>query len=112
VPDRARFNPDAAPYGFGNWPGHLAMGAFNHSIIEPYTGRLEGKDYLKDIQMEHMRILADEYETEIMVRFSVSAWLLSFGSTYANSGATLAVQTGRLSLLPSGITKLPRLDGR
>lgn len=64
-----RFNPDAGPYGFGNWPGHLATGAYNHSIIEPYTGRLEGKDYLKDIQMEHMRILADEYETEIMVRF-------------------------------------------
>ncbi|KAF8594671.1 glycoside hydrolase [Ceratobasidium sp. AG-I] len=60
------FNPDAGPYGFGNWPGHLATGAYNHSIIEPYTGRLEGKDYLKDIQMEHMRILADEYETEIM----------------------------------------------
>ncbi|KAG8737853.1 hypothetical protein FRC10_007585, partial [Ceratobasidium sp. 414] len=60
------FNPDAGPYGFGNWPGHLARGAFNHSIIEPYTGRLEGKDYLKDIQLEHMRILAEEYETEIM----------------------------------------------
>ncbi|KAG9119987.1 hypothetical protein FRC07_004706, partial [Ceratobasidium sp. 392] len=60
------FNPDAGPYGFGNWPGHLAHGAFNHSLIEPYTGRLEGKDYLKDIQLEHMRILANEYETEIM----------------------------------------------
>ncbi|KAG8795751.1 hypothetical protein FRC12_010192 [Ceratobasidium sp. 428] len=60
------FNPDAGPYGFGNWPGHLAHGAFNHSLVEPYTGRLEGKDYLKDIQLEHMRLLADEYGTEIM----------------------------------------------
>ncbi|CAE7191494.1 unnamed protein product, partial [Rhizoctonia solani] len=24
------FNPDAGPYGFGNWPGHLATGAYNH----------------------------------------------------------------------------------
>ncbi|KAG8706494.1 hypothetical protein FRC11_008185, partial [Ceratobasidium sp. 423] len=60
------FNPDAGPYGFGNWPGHLATGAYNHSLIEPYTGRLEGKDYLRDIQLEHMRILAQEYGTEIM----------------------------------------------
>ncbi|CAE6426674.1 unnamed protein product [Rhizoctonia solani] len=61
-----KFNPDAGPYGFGNWPGHLATGAYNHSLLEPYTGRLEGKDYLRDIQMEHMRILAEEYGTEIM----------------------------------------------
>ncbi|CAE6405806.1 unnamed protein product [Rhizoctonia solani] len=60
------FNPDAGPYGFGNWPGHLATGAYNHSLLEPYTGRLEGKDYLRDIQQEHMRILAQEYDTEIM----------------------------------------------
>ncbi|KAB5589392.1 Alpha-L-fucosidase [Ceratobasidium theobromae] len=60
------FNPDAGPYGFGSWPGQLARGAYNHSLIEPYTGRLKGKDYLRDIQMEHMRILAEEYETEIM----------------------------------------------
>ncbi|KAG8695553.1 hypothetical protein FRC09_009085 [Ceratobasidium sp. 395] len=60
------FNPDAGPYGFGDWPGHLARNPYNDSIIEPYTGRLEGKDYLRDIQQEHMRILTDEYETEIM----------------------------------------------
>ncbi|KAJ1300816.1 hypothetical protein OPQ81_002456 [Rhizoctonia solani] len=60
------FNPDAGPYGFGNWPGHLATGAYNHSLIEPYTGRLEGKDYLRDIQLEHMRILAEKYDTDIM----------------------------------------------
>ncbi|CAE6446498.1 unnamed protein product [Rhizoctonia solani] len=60
------FNPDAGPYGFGNWPGHLATGAYNHSLVESYTGRLEGKDYLRDVQQEHMRILAQEYGTEIM----------------------------------------------
>ncbi|QRW26549.1 alpha-L-fucosidase [Rhizoctonia solani] len=60
------FNPDAGPYGFGDWPGHLATGAYNHSLIEPYTGRLEGKDYLRDIQQEHMRILTQEYGSEIM----------------------------------------------
>lgn len=64
-----RFNPDAGQggYGFGDWPGELAHNAYNDSEIEPYTGRLEGKDYLRDIQLEHMKILAHEYETEIMV---------------------------------------------
>ncbi|QRV99595.1 alpha-L-fucosidase [Ceratobasidium sp. AG-Ba] len=60
------FNPDAGPYGFGSWPGHLATNPYDGSTLEPYTGRLEGKDYLKDIQEEQMRILTEEYETEIM----------------------------------------------
>lgn len=60
------FNPDAGPYGFGNWPGHLARNPYNESKLEPYTGRLEGKDYLEDIQLAHMRSLAMDYESEIM----------------------------------------------
>ncbi|KDQ21398.1 glycoside hydrolase family 29 protein [Botryobasidium botryosum FD-172 SS1] len=60
------FNPDAGPYGFGNWPGHLARNPYDESKVEPYTGRLEGKDYLEDIQLAHMRSLAMDYESEIM----------------------------------------------
>ncbi|KAG8743767.1 hypothetical protein FRC10_011487 [Ceratobasidium sp. 414] len=60
------FNPDAGPYGFGTFPGHLARNAFNESKVEPYTGRLPGKDYLRDIQLAHMKTLAQTYETEIM----------------------------------------------
>jgi hypothetical protein len=68
-----RFNPDAGPYGFGTFPGHLARNAYDESKVEPYTGWLPGKDYLRDIQLAHMKTLAHTYETEIMVRsFSFS----------------------------------------
>ncbi|CUA75537.1 alpha-L-fucosidase [Rhizoctonia solani] len=60
------FNPDFGPYGFGSFPGHLARNAYNDSKIEPYTGWLEGKEYLRDIQLAHMKALAHTYETEIM----------------------------------------------
>ncbi|KAG6840364.1 hypothetical protein C0991_007180 [Blastosporella zonata] len=60
------FNPDSAPYGFGSWPGGLAHNAFNSSQLEPYTGRLEIKDYLDDLQLPHMLELALKYETDIM----------------------------------------------
>ncbi|KDQ18267.1 glycoside hydrolase family 29 protein [Botryobasidium botryosum FD-172 SS1] len=59
------FNPDAGSYGFGNWPGHLARSPYNNKL-EPYTGRIEGKDYLQEIQLAHMMALAKDYETEIM----------------------------------------------
>ncbi|CAE6426799.1 unnamed protein product, partial [Rhizoctonia solani] len=60
------FNPDFGPHGFGQFPGHLARNAYNESKFEPYTGWLEGKDYLRDIQLAHMKTLAHTYETEIM----------------------------------------------
>jgi alpha-L-fucosidase len=62
-----RFNPDAGPYGFGTFPGHLARNPYNESKVERYTGRIKGKDYLRDIQLAHMRTLAHTYGTEIMV---------------------------------------------
>ncbi|KAG8817644.1 hypothetical protein FRC17_011134 [Serendipita sp. 399] len=60
------FNPAFKKYGFGNWPGGLARNAYNASKWEPYTGHIEGKDYLRDIQEAHMKILAEKYETDIM----------------------------------------------
>ncbi|KAG8807306.1 hypothetical protein FRC18_005636 [Serendipita sp. 400] len=60
------FNPAFKKYGFGNWPGGLARNAYNASKWEPYTGYIEGKDYLRDIQEAHMKILAEKYETDIM----------------------------------------------
>ncbi|KAG8928894.1 hypothetical protein FRC01_005210 [Tulasnella sp. 417] len=62
------YNPDAGSggYGFGDWPGQLAHNAYDYSKLEPYRGRLPGKDYLRDNQLEHMRMLARDYESEIM----------------------------------------------
>ncbi|CAE6478403.1 unnamed protein product [Rhizoctonia solani] len=60
------FNPDFEPYGFGMFPGRLAQNAYNESKLEPYTGRLGGKEYLHDIQLAHMKTLAHTYESEIM----------------------------------------------
>jgi alpha-L-fucosidase len=61
------FNPKYAQYGFGNWPGGSAHGAYNNSEIEPYTGELEIGDYVQDLQLPHMLDLALKYETDIMV---------------------------------------------
>lgn len=64
-----RYNPDAGPYGFGTWVGERARNAYDTSKVEPYTGRLPGRDYLRDEQLAQMKILAKEYETEIMVGY-------------------------------------------
>lgn len=63
------FNPDsgAGGYGFGSWPGHLAVNAYDPSKVEPYTGRLPGRDWLRDQQFAKMKILAEKYRTQIMV---------------------------------------------
>jgi alpha-L-fucosidase len=68
-----RFNPDFAKYGFGQWPGGLAHNAYNASELEPYTGRLDINDYLEDLQLPHMLLLAEQYDTEIMVGILLSA---------------------------------------
>ena len=64
------FDPDIGKggYGFGTWPGELARNAYNLSQVEPYTGRLDIGDWLRDEQLVKMKILAEKYETEIMVR--------------------------------------------
>ena len=45
----------------------LARNVFNSSQVEPYTGRLEIKDYLTDLQLLHMVDLVEKYNAEIMV---------------------------------------------
>lgn len=63
------FNPDsgAGGYGFGTWPGNLARNAYDTSKVEPYTGRLPGRDWLRDQQLVKMKILAEKYQTHVMV---------------------------------------------
>jgi alpha-L-fucosidase len=45
----------------------LAHNVFNSSQVEPYTGRLEIKDYLTDLQLPQMVDLVEKYNAEIMV---------------------------------------------
>lgn len=67
------YNPDFAPYGFaqgpGNsslsWPGILARNPYTGET-EPYTGRLNISDFITDLMVPQMELLAYEYETEIM----------------------------------------------
>lgn len=65
-----RYNPDAGRggYSFGDFPGRLAHNGYNETMLEEYTGRLEDRDYVRDIQLAHMKVLAYDYETEIIVR--------------------------------------------
>ncbi|KIJ22836.1 glycoside hydrolase family 29 protein [Sphaerobolus stellatus SS14] len=61
------FNPAYAPYGFSEWPGGLPHNAYNWSQLEPYTGYIEVKDFIQDIQKPQMEILVGEkYDTNIM----------------------------------------------
>ncbi|KAL3418009.1 glycoside hydrolase family 29 protein [Phlyctema vagabunda] len=67
------YNPDYAPYGFaqfpGNtsttWPGILANNPYTGEV-EPYTGRTNISDFITDLMVPQMEMLAYEYETEIM----------------------------------------------
>ncbi|EJT97025.1 glycoside hydrolase [Dacryopinax primogenitus] len=60
------FNPDYQKYGIDRFPGGLSMHPFKAATWEEYTGRLPIDDYLWDLQLAQMRILAQEYKTEIM----------------------------------------------
>lgn len=67
------YNPDFGPYGFaqlpGNtstsWPGILARNPYT-GAEEPYTGRLNISDFITDLMVPQMELLAYEYDTEIM----------------------------------------------
>ncbi|QDS68271.1 hypothetical protein FKW77_010635 [Venturia effusa] len=67
------FNPDFGPYGFVqtpdassvSWPGVLAQNPYTGEE-EPYTGRVPIKDFIADLMVPQMEILAYNYSTDIM----------------------------------------------
>lgn len=67
------FNPDFGPYGFaqvpGNastsWPGIIARNPYT-GLEEPYTGQLPINDFVADLMVPQMEILAYNYSTDIM----------------------------------------------
>ncbi|KAJ9145094.1 Glycoside hydrolase family 29 protein [Pleurostoma richardsiae] len=67
------FNPDFGPYGFDqfptnsttSWPGILANNPYT-GVKEPYTGRVPIKDFITDLMVPQMEVLAYDYSTDIM----------------------------------------------
>ncbi|KAI1435815.1 glycoside hydrolase family 29 protein [Xylaria sp. CBS 124048] len=70
------FNPDFGPYGYdqqnstlvpgtNSWPGVPARNPYT-GLVEPYTGRIPVDDFLTDVMLPQMEILAYDYETDIM----------------------------------------------
>ncbi|KAI1147919.1 alpha-L-fucosidase [Nemania diffusa] len=70
------YNPDFGPYGFdqlpsstvpgtNSWPGVPALNPYT-GAIEPYTGHIPVADFIADVLLPQMRILATAYETDIM----------------------------------------------
>lgn len=67
------FNPDFGPYGFDqlptnstvSWPGILAKNPYT-GVEEPYTGRIPATDFIADVMVPQMEILAYNYSTDIM----------------------------------------------
>ncbi|THX80725.1 putative alpha-L-fucosidase [Aureobasidium pullulans] len=67
------FNPDFGPYGFSqlatdsstSWPGMLATNPYT-GLDEPYTGHVPVNDFIADVMVPQMEILAYNYSTDIM----------------------------------------------
>ncbi|KAI0104311.1 glycoside hydrolase family 29 protein [Nemania sp. FL0031] len=70
------YNPDFGPYGFdqlpadtvpgtNSWPGVPARNPYTNAI-EPYTGHVPVDDFIADVMLPQMRILATDYDTDIM----------------------------------------------
>jgi alpha-L-fucosidase len=67
------FNPEFGPYGFaqlpGNsstsWPGIIARNPYT-GLEEPYTGLLPVDDFITDLMVPQMDILAYNYSTDIL----------------------------------------------
>ncbi|PMD43788.1 glycoside hydrolase family 29 protein [Hyaloscypha variabilis F] len=67
------FNPLFGPYGFSqtsdpastSWPGIIATNPYT-GLIEPYTGAVNKSDFIVDLMVPQMEILAYKYETDIM----------------------------------------------
>lgn len=67
------YNPDYGPYGFlqfptnstTSWTGFPATNPYTGEP-EPYTGRIPVDDFISDLMVPQMEILAYQYETDIM----------------------------------------------
>ncbi|GAW17194.1 hypothetical protein ANO14919_066470 [Xylariales sp. No.14919] len=70
------YNPDFGPYGFdqlpadsvpgtNSWPGVPARNPYTDAI-EPYTGHVPVDDFIADVMLPQMQILATDYATDIM----------------------------------------------
>jgi alpha-L-fucosidase len=67
------FNPDYGRYGFDqfasisttSWPGVPAKNPYT-GVEEPYTGRVPISDFISDLMVPQMEILAYKYHTDIM----------------------------------------------
>lgn len=59
------YNPDYAHYGWERFSGGLPSDVFHPGEHEPYTGWHSVEDYVENMQLEQMRILA-EMGTDIM----------------------------------------------
>ncbi|KAI4720922.1 glycoside hydrolase [Aureobasidium sp. EXF-10727] len=58
------FHPDYKKYGFGAWPGGLALNPYTNETL-PYTGYVPVDDFVSDLILPEMKILA-QMGTEIM----------------------------------------------
>ena len=47
-------------------PGGMAHNPYHPNDTEPYTGYRPADDYIEDIQLAQMRILARDYKTDLM----------------------------------------------
>ena len=67
------FNPDFGPYGYAqqpsddstSWPGIIARNPYT-GLDEPYTGHIPVKDFIDDLMVPQMEILAYQYSTDII----------------------------------------------
>ncbi|KAF2790356.1 glycoside hydrolase family 29 protein [Melanomma pulvis-pyrius CBS 109.77] len=67
------FNPSWGKYGFSQYnrpdstthPGIIARNPFTN-LTEPYTGHIEVEDFIQDVMVPQMDILAYEYDSDVM----------------------------------------------
>lgn len=72
-PCRNGSTPDFEPYGYAqlpgntstNWPGIIARNPYT-GLNEPYTGHIPVVDFIADLMVLQMEILAYQYSTDIM----------------------------------------------
>ncbi|KAJ6436415.1 alpha-L-fucosidase [Purpureocillium lavendulum] len=69
---REWYNPASAKYSWDPWqngyvafPGGPPKNPYSNQVV-PYTGYVEIKDFITDIQLPQMRQLAYEYDTDLM----------------------------------------------